>query len=196
VTADTDMHTPALPEEIRTERLLLRRWRESDLEPFAEMNADPIVMEYFPTSLTRHASDALVARFRDQFDRLGYSLWAVEVLGKAPFIGYVGLSVPRFVAHFTPCVEVGWRLAHAHWGRGYATESARAVLDFAFDVVGLHEIVSFTVPANERSRAVMERLGMVRDPADDFDHPLLPESHPLRRHVLYRLTRDQWRYGA
>jgi RimJ/RimL family protein N-acetyltransferase len=190
------MHTPALPEEIRTERLLLRRWRESDLEPFAEMNADPIVMEYFPTSLTRLASDALVARFRDQFDRLGYSLWAVEVLGKAPFIGYVGLSVPRFVAHFTPCVEVGWRLAHAHWGRGYATESARAVLDFAFDVVGLHEIVSFTVPANERSRAVMERLGMVRDPADDFDHPLLPESHPLRRHVLYRLTRDQWRYGA
>ena len=191
-----DAQNDPLPEEIRTERLLLRRWRESDLDPFATMNADPAVMEHMPAILTRDESDALVTRFRDQFDRLGYGLWAVEIPGVEPLVGFVGLSVPRFVAHFTPCVEVGWRLAHEHWGHGYATESARAALEFGFELVGLDEIVSFTVPKNVRSRAVMERLGMTRQPADDFDHPLLPVDHPRRSHVLYRLTRDQWRYGA
>jgi RimJ/RimL family protein N-acetyltransferase len=194
----TDPRGPAalLPQEIRTERLLLRRWRDTDLEPFAEMNADPLVMQYMPTVLDREGTDALVARFRDQFDRLGYGLWAVEVPGVAPLIGFVGLSVPRFSAHFTPCVEVGWRLAHAHWGHGYATEAARGALRFAFELVGLQEIVSFTVPSNTRSRVVMERLGMLRDPADDFDHPALPAGHPLRPHVLYRLSRERWQRGA
>ena len=195
MTMMADTHAPAtsLPEAIRTERLLLRRWRDTDLEPFAELNADPIVMQYMPTVLDRAGSDALVERFRDQLDRLGYGLWAVEVPGVAPLIGFVGLSVPRFSAHFTPCVEVGWRLARAHWGRGYATEAARAALAFGFESVGLREIVSFTVPANTRSRAVMERLGMDRDAADHFDHPSLPEGDPLRPHVLYRLSRERWR---
>lgn len=178
----------ALPNELRTDRLTLRRWRDEDLEPFAQLNADPEVMAHMPSLLNRAESDALAARIRGQFEQRGFGLWAVEVPGVAPFIGYVGLAVPRFTAHFTPCVEVGWRLARAHWGFGYATEAARASLAFGFDHVRLDEIVSFTVPANTRSIAVMERLGMTRDPADDFDHPGLPEGHPLRRHVLYRLT--------
>ena len=190
--ADARPPATSLPDAIPTKRLLLRRWRDADLEPFAELNADPIVMQYMPTVLDRAGSDALVERFRDQFDRLGYGLWAVEVPGVAPLIGFVGLSVPLFPTHFTPCVEVGWRLARAHWGRGYATEAARAALAFGFESVGLGEIVSFTVPANTRSRAVMERLGMTRDPADDFDHPWLPEGHPFRPHVLYRLSRERW----
>jgi ribosomal-protein-alanine N-acetyltransferase len=115
------------------------------------------------------------------------------VAGGAPFIGFVGLAVPVFQLHFTPCVEIGWRLAAEHWGRGYATEAARAALDFAFGPLNLSEVVSFTVPAHARSRAVMERLGMRRSPADDFDHPALSEGHPLRRHVLYRMSRDEWR---
>lgn len=185
-----------IPEVIRTERLLLRRWRDEDLEPFAEMNADPIVMQHMPAMLDRAASDALVQRFRDQFERLGYGLWAVERPGIAPFVGFVGLSVPRFSAHFTPCVEVGWRLARAHWGHGIATEAARAALRVGFELAGLDEIVSFTIPANTRSRAVMERLGMTRDPADDFDHPGLPPGHPHRLHILYRLTRERWLSAA
>lgn len=196
VTLSARTDPSSLPNEIRTERLLLRRWRESDLEPFAELNADPLVMRHMPAMLDRAASDALVARFRDQFDRLGYGLWAIEVPRIAPFIGFVGLSVPRFSAHFTPCVEVGWRLARAHWGRGYATEAARGALRFGFELAGLQEIVSFTSPANERSRAVMTRLGMTCDPGDDFDHPSLPEGHPLRPHVLYRLSRVRWQRVA
>ena len=184
------MNTPASlpPGSIRTDRLLLRRWRDEDLVPFAELNSDPEVMTYMPALLDRPESDALATRIREQFDHRGFGLWAVEVPEVAPFIGYVGLSVPRFTAAFTPCVEVGWRLARAHWGQGYATEAARASVTFGFDHVGLEEIVSFTVPANSRSIAVMKRIGMRRDPADDFDHPSLPASHPLRRRVLYRLT--------
>ncbi len=177
-----------LPKEIRTDRLILRRWRDEDLEPFAELNGDPVVMAHMPLLLDRAESDALATRINEQFNQRGFGLWAVEVLGVAPFIGFVGLSVPRFTAHFTPCVEVGWRLGRTHWGKGYATEAARASLTFGFDRLGLEEIVSFTVPANTPSIAVMERLGMTRNPADDFDHPRLPEGHPLRRHVLYRLT--------
>lgn len=155
------------------------------------MNADPIVMEYLPATLTREESDAFVRRIDEHFDRHGFGLWALEIPGVTPFAGFVGLSVPGFVAHFAPCVEIGWRLAAACWGRGYASEAARAVLAFGFERLSLPEIVSFTVPANARSRWVMERIGMSRDPADDFDHPKLPEGHPLRRQVLYRIARPE-----
>ncbi len=177
--------------ELRTERLVLRGWRESDRGPFAALNADQVVMEHFPATLTRAESDAQVDRFIDRWATGRPSLWAVEVPGVAPFIGYVGLLEPSFEAHFTPCVEVGWRLAAAHWGHGYATEAARAATAHGFDALGLDEIVSFTTVANTRSRRVMERLGMHRDPADDFHHPKMAEGHPLRPHVLYRLLRRQ-----
>ena len=178
-----------MPNVLRTDRLLLRDWRESDLDPFAALNGDPEVMAFMPAILDRVASDALAARIRAHFEDHGFGLWAVEVPGAAPFIGYVGLAVPRFTTAFTPCVEVGWRLARAYWGRGYATEAARAAIEFGFQTAALEEIVSFTVPANVRSIAVMERLGMTRDQADDFEHPSLPEGHPSRTHVLYRLRR-------
>lgn len=175
--------------ELRTERLRLRRWLATDREPFAGLNRDPVVMEHFPSVLSREESDALVDRIEQHFQDHGFGLWAVEVPGVAPFIGYVGLSVPRFEARFTPCVEIGWRLAREHWGHGYATEGARAALDFGFQMLGLNEIVSFTVPGNVRSCRVMVRLGMTRNPDDDFDHPSLPKRHSLRRHVLYRISR-------
>jgi RimJ/RimL family protein N-acetyltransferase len=174
---------------VRTERLLLRRWRPSDLAPFAALNADPRVMRYFPTTLSRAESDAFAERIEAHFAEHGFGLWAVEAPGGAPFIGFVGLSVPRFQAPFTPCVEVGWRLAAEHWGRGYAPEAARAALAFGFDRLALREILSFTALANEPSRRVMEKLGMTHDPSDDFDHPGVPEGHDLRRHVLYRIAR-------
>lgn len=180
---------PTLPREIRTERLRLRRWLPTDLAPFAAMNANPRVTEYLPTPLTRQESDAFVARAEAHFEQHGFGHWAVEIVDVAPFAGFVGLSNPRFDAPFQPCVEIGWRFPVEHWGHGYATEGARAVLAFGFEVIGLEEIVSFTVPANARSRRVMEKIGMTHDPADDFDHPLLPVGHPLRRHVLYRIAR-------
>lgn len=183
------------PLEIRTERLLLRRWRTDDLAPFAVMNADPRVVEFFPSPLTRAESEALIARSEAHFDKNGFGPWAVEVPGIANCIGFIGLFTPRFVAHFTPCVEVGWRLAAEHWGRGYATEGARAAIQFGFENLKLEEIVAFTVPANIRSRRVMEKLGMTHTPADDFDHPDLPDNHPLRRHVLYRIARNKWSLG-
>lgn len=173
---------------IRTDRLLLRRFRASDLAAFAQLNADARVTEFLAGALSRDESDALVDRIEAHFDEHGFGLFALEITGVAPFAGFVGLSVPRFEAAFTPCVEIGWRLAAEHWGSGYASEAARAVLAHGFDVVGLDEIVSFTVPANTRSRRVMEKLGMSRQAADDFDHPALPEGHPLRRHVLYRMS--------
>jgi RimJ/RimL family protein N-acetyltransferase len=176
-------------QSLRTDRLLLRPWREADLDPFAALNADPAVMEYFPKTLDRQESDSLAARFRDLFRRQGYGPWAVEVPVLAPFIGFVGLHHVAFEAPFTPCVEIMWRLAREHWGRGYATEAARASLRHGFEQLGLDEIVSFTVPENARSRAVMERIGMTRSVGDDFDHPALPEGHRLQRHVLYRIRR-------
>jgi RimJ/RimL family protein N-acetyltransferase len=176
----------AMHRELRTDRLALRRWRESDLEPFAALNADPEVRRYFPKRMNRAESDALAEGQRELIDERGWGLWAVEVIGGAPFIGFVGLAEPRFQAHFTPAVEVGWRLAREHWGHGYATEAAREALAFAFGELALDEVVSFTSAINERSRRVMERLGMTHDPADDFDHPLIPEG-PLRPHVLYRI---------
>jgi RimJ/RimL family protein N-acetyltransferase len=177
----------SLPRELRTDRLLLRRWRLEDREPLARMNADPRVMEFFPQVLTREESDAIADRIEAHFAQHGFGLWAVEIPGSVPFAGFIGLSIPRFEAHFTPCLEIGWRLAAETWNRGYATEAARAALDFAFIHLGRDEVVSFTVPANVRSRRVMEKLGMTRNPADDFDHPSLAEGHPLRRHVLYRI---------
>ncbi|MBM4243853.1 MAG: GNAT family N-acetyltransferase [Deltaproteobacteria bacterium] len=180
---------------MRTDRLRLRRWRSGDRAPFAALNADPRVTEFLPGPLSRAASDALAERIEAHFATHGFGPWAVEVPGEIPFAGFVGLAVPGFAAPFTPCVEVLWRLAPACWGRGYATEGARAALDFGFAHAGQAAIVSFTVPANVRSRAVMERLGMTHDPADDFDHPELPEGHPLRRHVLYRARRTGARAG-
>jgi RimJ/RimL family protein N-acetyltransferase len=175
--------------ELATQRLRLRRWRSEDLPAFAALNADPEVMRYFPETLDRAASDALAERIVAHFEQHGIGPWAVEIPGVAEFAGFVGLMVLTFEAHFTPCVEIGWRLARSAWGHGYAAEGARAALDCAFDKLRLDEVVSMTVPANLRSRAVMERLGMTRLEADDFDHPRLPKGNPLRRHVLYRKAR-------
>lgn len=174
---------------IRTPRLVLRRWRDEDRAAFAALNADRRVMEHFPSVLSREESDAAAERIAAHFQRHGYGSWAAEIPGVAPFIGFIGLAVPRFEAAFTPCVEIGWRLAAPFWNQGYATEGACAALEYGFRQLGLQEIVSFTVPANVRSRRVMEKIGMTRDPSEDFDHPLLAEGHPLRRHVLYRIRR-------
>ncbi len=176
---------------MQTARLLLRRWRSSDRTPFARVNADPRVMEYYPALLTREQSDALIDRAEAHFLRHGFGLWAAELLLTSQFIGYIGLSIPTFQAHFTPCVEIGWRIDADHWGQGIATEGARAVLAHAFNVLRLPEVVSFTTPANLRSIRVMQKLGLTRNPADDFDHPNLPEGHLLRRHVLYRKLRTE-----
>jgi RimJ/RimL family protein N-acetyltransferase len=177
--------------ELRTDRLYLRRWCATDREPFAALNADLRVMEYFPAVLPREESDALAERIDSHFEQYGFGLWAIEIADVTPFAGFIGLSVPRFESHFTPCVEIGWRVAAEYWSCGYATEGARVVLAFGFEQLRLTEIVSFTAPSNLRSRRVMERLGMTCNPADDFDYPGLPEGHPLRRHVLYRIGRPE-----
>jgi RimJ/RimL family protein N-acetyltransferase len=171
---------------LTTHRLVLREWRDEDLEPFAEMNADPRVMEFMIKTLSRIESDGMVDRIRQHFHEHGFGLWAVEIAATTTFIGFVGLSIPRFEAHFTPCVEIGWRLAFDHWGKGYATEAARHVLEYGFCTLNLEEVVSFTAKGNHRSQAVMERLGMRYNPLDDFEHPMMPENHPMKSHVLYR----------
>ena len=176
---------------LQTERLLLRSWREDDLAPFAALNADPEVMAHFPSALDREASDALAARAQARLDELGYGLWAVEVRATGTFIGFTGLALQTFEAHFTPAVEVGWRLARSAWGHGYASEAARAALAHGFGPAGLDEIVSMTAVTNVRSQRVMQRIGMTRDPADDFEHPNVAEGSPLRPHVLYRIGRDR-----
>ena len=183
-------HTSATPPYLHTDRLALRRWRPTDKEPFAHLNADPEVMEYFPSTLDRTQSDAFADRIEAGFDQRGYGLWAVEIPGQAEFIGFVGLALHDFPAHFTPAVEIGWRLSRDYWGSGFATEAARIAIADGFERVGLSEIVSFTAMVNLRSVAVMQRLGMTHDPSDDFDHPRLPVGHHLRRHVLYRLGRS------
>lgn len=172
--------------DLRTERLCLRQWTERDREPFARLNADARVMEYFPATLSTRESDALARAIEGHIEQNGWGLWAVEVPGVTAFAGFTGLSRPRFEAHFTPCIEVGWRLDPAFWGRGYATEGALAALRFGFETLGLDEIVSFTTARNAASRRVMERIGMTHDPVDDFDYPGWPVGHNLRRHVLYR----------
>jgi RimJ/RimL family protein N-acetyltransferase len=185
--------------EIETERLHLRQWIESDREPFARLNADPRVMEFLPSILDRAASDAMIVgvasptenRIQTLIAERGWGLWAVELKQDKQFIGYVGLHIPTADLPFSPCVEVGWRLAFEYWGKGYATEAAQAALKVGFDRLNLPEIVSFTAINNHRSSAVMERLGMNRQ-AETFEHPSLTVGHPLREHCLYRLSREKW----
>lgn len=177
---------------IETDRLVLRRWREEDREPFAALNADPEVMRYFVRPLTREESDRLVDRIEARFEADGIGQWAVERREDGRFLGFTGLAPASFEASFTPTIEVGWRFARSAWGHGYATEAGRAALHYGFQVRGLETILSWTSVLNLPSIAVMERLGMHHDPADDFDHPLVPEGHPLRRHALYRLDRADW----
>ena len=181
--------------EVHTERLWLRQWRESDRVPFADMNSDPEVMAFFPAMQSRESSDATIDAWQSQFSERGWSNWAAERLSDGVFLGFVGLSIPRRVLPFSPCVEVGWRLARQYWGFGYATEGARAALRAAFEQLDLDEVVSFTSVLNIRSRAVMERIGM-HDAHQDFEHPGVPENHPLRVHCLYRIGRAEWSANA
>ena len=176
------------PVTLRTPRLLLRPWRDSDLAPFAALNTDAEVMRHFPEPLSRAQSDALAQRSRALIEARGWGFWAVERRDNGAFAGFLGLHTPSTDLPFAPCVEIGWRLARAHWGQGLATEGARAALDFGFEQLGLPEIVAFTALGNTRSEAVMQRLGMRRDAAT-FGHPALAPGHPLREHVLYRLRR-------
>jgi RimJ/RimL family protein N-acetyltransferase len=178
--------------ELNTERLRLRQWHSPDRDAFARLNADARVMRYYPSPLSEEESHSQAERIQAHIEEHGWGLWAVEVIDVAPFVGYVGLARPRFEAHFTPCTEIGWRLMPEFWGRGYATEGALAALAFGFRDLGLSEIVSFTTEGNLLSRRVMERIGMSHDTADDFDHPLLPAGHALRRHVLCRKRRLAW----
>jgi RimJ/RimL family protein N-acetyltransferase len=173
---------------IETDRLILREWRDEDLPAFAQMNADPLVMQHMPRQLNREESDNLVDRFSGDFAAHGFGLWAVEIPEVADFAGFARLSRPSFESHFTPCIEVAWRFASSYWNRGYATEAARAATEHGFNNRKLPEIVSSTVPHNLASRRVMEKIGMSHDPSEDFDHPALAAGHPLRSHVLYRLT--------
>jgi len=180
---------PATASELCTPRAVLRHWRDDDREPFAELNADPDVMEHFPKVLTRADSDAFVDRIMAGLTERAWGLWAVEVTATGGFAGFVGLNPVTFDARFTPAVEIGWRLGRSYWGQGIATEAARAALSYAFGTLALDEVVSFTSTTNLRSQRVMQKVGMHHDPADDFDHPALPPSHHLRRHVLYRVAR-------
>ena len=177
---------------MKTKRLILRAWKQSDLEPFAKMNADHRVMEYYPSVKTLQESIEEYHRFLEQFKKNGWGFWAVSKIGGPDFIGFIGLNQVSFLSHFTPAVEIGWRLDYDHWRQGYATEGAIASLRYGFEQLHLNEIVSFTVPENSRSRAVMVRIGMHRDPEDDFDHPKMPEGHKLRKHVLYRINRKEF----
>lgn len=177
--------------EFETERLSLRQWCEADREPFAAMNANPRVMEFFPTPLDRAASDAMLDRCQSHIALRGWGLWAIEAKVNREFAGFVGLHIPTHALPFMPCVEVGWRLAVGHWGKGYATEAARAAMRFGFERLGLAEIVSFTAVQHVRSRAVMERLGML-DTGDTFEHPAIPAGNVFRLHCLYRMSREKW----
>jgi len=177
---------------VETDRLILRQWCQEDLEPFAKLNADPRVMEYFPGLKTQEESDTSVKLMSDHIHKFGWGFWAVSLTQTDEFIGFIGIEDVHFQAAFTPAVEIGWRLAFDYWGKGYATEGARAALRYGFENLHLPEIVSFTAVKNMKSRAVMERIGMHHHSKDDFDHPKLPEKHPLRRHVLYRMEKIDW----
>lgn len=178
--------------EFDTDRLHLRQWVEADKIPFALLNADERVMEYFPSVLDRSASDAMVDRLHSQIIDRGWGFWAVELKEDKQFIGTVGLGIPKADLPFSPCVEIAWRLAFPYWGKGYASEAARGALEVGFEVLCLPEIVSFTAMNNQRSRAVMERLGMSLSD-ETFEHPSIEIGHPLREHCLYRLSRDEWK---
>lgn len=177
---------------LKTRRLILRRWQSADIEPFAAMNADAEVMEFFPRTLSLKGSSDMVARIESSFDLDGFGLWALEIADTKQFIGFVGLNRPMFKAPFLPCIEIGWRLARQHWHKGYASEGADAAMRDGFERLNLPEIVSFTAAINTRSIRVMERLGMLRKREDDFLHPLVEDGHRLKPHVLYRLTRSNW----
>ncbi|MEO7762533.1 MAG: GNAT family N-acetyltransferase [Casimicrobiaceae bacterium] len=185
----SDRHPVAL---LHAGQLILRPWRDTDRAPFAAMNADPRVMEHFPATLSAEQSDAFAERCISAIDERGWGLWAAEIGGGAPFIGFIGLAIAGPDLPCSGAIEVGWRLAAAHWGKGYASEGAQAALRYAFDELEVPEIVSFTAIGNRRSQAVMERLGMDRDP-EGFEHPRVPEGNPVRPHVLYRLSRAAWR---
>jgi RimJ/RimL family protein N-acetyltransferase len=176
---------------LETDRLILRRWHSSDIEPFVSLNADPRVMEFFPATLSRLESEAMITKIEKKFEDYGFGIWATELKEPKIFIGFIGLNVPRTPLPFSPCTEIAWRLAFDHWGKGYAQEGARAVLAYGFEELSLEEIVSFTTLGNIRSRHVMERIGMTRDTKGDFDHPEIPTGHPLKKHVLYRKTRSE-----
>jgi RimJ/RimL family protein N-acetyltransferase len=178
---------------LNSSRVLLRQWRDTDLGHFACMSANSAVMQHLLPLPDRAASDAVAQCFREHFAQHDFGFWAVELPGMCPFIGCIGLVHVGYDAHFTPAVEIGWRLDPAYWGRGYATEAARLALDDGFERLRLQEVVALTVPANLRSQAIMQRLGMRRTASDDFDHPRVPDGHPLKRHVLYRLQRSEWR---
>ncbi len=175
---------------IQTERLLLRQWEEADLEPLAALNIDPRVMEFFYTTRSREETKAIVEAMTGLIDRRGWGFWAVSLIETDEFIGFIGIDEVPMNMPFAPAVEIGWRLAYDYWGKGYATEGAKACLQFGFEKLGLKEIVSFTTTNNLRSRRVMEKTGMQRNPSDDFDHPKVPSGHPLCRHVLYRITQQ------
>jgi RimJ/RimL family protein N-acetyltransferase len=177
---------------INTPRLKLRQWQDADYAPFAAMNADLIVMEFFPNVLTTERSDAFAEKIMAAIADQGWGLWAVEILETGAFAGFVGLNRPGYPLPFAPCIEVGWRLDKAFWGNGYATEAGNAALEFGFNTLKLDEIVSFTAVPNVRSQAVMQRLGM-RNTGENFDHPMVLEGDRLREHVLYKITQDQWR---
>ena len=177
---------------LESDRLRLRQWQAADLPAFAEMGADPVVMEHFPARLDRERSDALALRFKAMIDDRGWGVWALERKAGGEFIGFVGLNIPSDELPFSPCVEIAWRLAQGYWHQGYASEAARVALRFGFVELNLEEIVAFTSLGNLRSQAVMARLGMRRSP-ENFQHPALPEGHPLREHCLYRLARGEWR---
>ena len=186
------MHEDKIPRQIETERLVMRSWRDADREPWAAMNADPHVREYFLGTLSREESDASLDGLNAHITRHGFGFWALEERVSGEFLGFTGLYHTPFKTPFTPCVEVGWRLARHCWGKGYASEAARASLDHGFHTLGLSSIVSFAVATNMRSRRVMERIGMTHDPGGDFDHPNFPADHPLRRHAFYRITAAEW----
>ncbi len=175
---------------LRTKRLILRPWRETDLAAFAKINADPKVMEFYAQLLSREESDALVRKLQKEITEHGYGFWAVEAPGVADFIGYVGLNYWNLEMEFAPCVDIGWRFGSFHWGKGYAQESAREVLRYGFESLELSEIVSMATVGNTRSRRLIERLGMYH--AENFEHPKLAKGHPLSRRVLYRLTQREW----
>jgi len=175
---------------LKTKRLILRTWEEQDIDPMSAIDQDPAVCEYFPEIGNRIATKAMIQRFINHYEKYGFSFYAVELNSNSEFIGFVGLQYPSFEAHFTSAVEIGWRLASKHWGKGYASEAAQAVLNFAFTTLNLEEVVSFTTENNTRSRRVMEKIGMHHNPHDDFYHPKLSKDSPLCRHVLYRLTRE------
>jgi len=183
--------TFAAPPELHTRRCVLRQWKDSDLAPWADMNADPEVRRHFPSLLDTEQARAEAGRCRDAIAQRGWGLWALELPGEFAFAGFVGLHVPHYDAPFVPAVEIGWRLARSAWGRGYATEAAQAALEFAFTRLGLQEVIAIAVPTNAASLRVMQRLGMTRDETGDFDHPRVEAGHALRRHVLYRTRRPQ-----